>query len=119
MDILGEGGDTRGEGGWVGLDVLAGVALGGPAVVQVQVVVASSQKALSHYCVGCLPNQSLVDFASELIPAVPGHRRNKADSVIQAGHNTQQGEHKEINLQKFHVYECKSILDWLRVNQST
>ena len=55
-----------------------------PTVVDVDVLVAGVAHARRHHCVGRLANEILVDAATELVPAVPAHRRRRGEPARRA-----------------------------------
>ncbi|KAG6556476.1 hypothetical protein Mapa_002421 [Marchantia paleacea] len=84
MDVIGEGFDPGGEGRSPRNEVAMLIALElGPAVVDVDVIVAEVGEAREDQSAGCLEDDVLVDEAVEEIPAVPAHLGRLAQPIVQ------------------------------------
>jgi len=75
---------ARGKLFGVRLDVSIGCSVSLPAIVHVEVAVASIPQAGAHQTTGDLPQHCLVNVAAELVPGTPAHRRSLAYAIEKA-----------------------------------
>ena len=79
MDVVGERLHVRKLS--VGGDVPLGVACALPRVVDIQVDIASIFHSARDHCIRDAPNRSIINFAGELVPAIPPHWRRSRQAI--------------------------------------
>ena len=84
MHVVSERLHARGKLFGVRLDVPVRRPVSLPAIVHVEVAVASTPQAAAHQTTGHFPQHCLVNVAAELVPGTPAHRRCLAHAIEKA-----------------------------------